>query len=287
MRHSLTILAGLACTGLAAAQDTPAPAAAKAARAAAPGGYHRVTSVIGTTVTLGQEQLGQVTEVVFNESGCIDYMIVKYEDRFVAVPWRAARVDYDRRTVAITGTSATRDRLRDLSFTEAQWPTFADPTWNQSMRTVWGADVFRTGVGAEGARPGIGTEPVAPGTERRNAPGDQRGNTTPNRPGAAAPGTAVPGTTTPGTTVPDRNDRRTNPADRPGTTPPGTRPGTTTPPGSTNPGSSPAAEPGQRRSDTTPGSTQPGAAPGQSRPSNPSSSPAPGGTPPQPGSTRP
>lgn len=180
MRCSLTILAGLLCTSLALGQDTRTTTTVQ---------FQRVSAVVGTTVTLGSETLGKVTEVVIDSDGCIEYLIVQYADGLVPIPWTVTTVNFEQRSIVIRSTDVTVEKLRELRFTQDRWPNFGDQRFTQQVRTVWGDRATRSG--SSGTRK-EGTE--RPGTPDRKAPPGTPG--TPDR--KDRPGT--PGT-------PDRKDR--------------------------------------------------------------------------------
>ena len=148
MRSAWTALAGVLCTSLALAQDTTRTTTSSTTTTTQ---YQRVSTVVGTTVSLGSESLGKVTEVVIDSNGCIAYLIVQYNDGFVPVPWAVTTVNFDQRTIVVQSTEVTVDRLRELTFTQDRWPNFADQTLSHRMRTVWGERALRNDPGT---RPG-------------------------------------------------------------------------------------------------------------------------------------
>jgi hypothetical protein len=188
MRSLLTILAGACCASLALAQP-PGTTRTESRSTTTTAGFHRISTVVGTAFTLGTESVGKVVDVVFDEGGCISYVLVQDPDGFIVVPWGVVTVNYDQKIVTVNSTTVTRDRLREVTFTEGRLPNFSDASFTQKMTTVWGAGAGRSG------RSGAGTSP------------DRKGGTTP------------PDRTSPGTTTPDRKGG-TTPPDR--TTPPGT-----------------------------------------------------------------
>src|SRR5687767_3792050 len=138
MRVRLTFLAGALCASLAVAQDTTTTTTTTT--------YQRVSTVVGTNVTLGSESLGKVTEVVIDSNGCIAYLIVQYADGFVPIPWAVTTANFDRRTIVVQSTDVTVARLRELTFAEGRWPNFADQQFTQQVRTVWGERAIRPGT---------------------------------------------------------------------------------------------------------------------------------------------
>lgn len=193
MRSLLTILAGACCASLALAQP-PGATRAESRSTTTSAGFHRITTVVGTAFTLGTESVGKVVDVVFDEGGCISYVLVQDPDGFVVVPWGVVTVNYDQKIVTVNSTTVTRDRLREVTFSESRLPNFSDASFTQKMTTVWGAGAGRSG------RTGTGKEPD------RTTPG----TTTPDRKGGTTPPDR---TTPPGTTTPP-------PAAKPGTAPP-------------------------------------------------------------------
>jgi hypothetical protein len=161
----MTMLAGVLCASLAVAQDTTTTTTTVQ--------YQRVSTVVGGTVVLGTETVGKVTEVVINDQGCIEYLIVEYGDGFVPVPWAVTTVSFERRTFTITSTEVTVARLKELTFTRDRWPNFGDRTFSERVRTVWGS-AGRSGAGAKGGRPatGAGTTPKTDPARPKDPPGE-------------------------------------------------------------------------------------------------------------------
>jgi PRC-barrel domain len=80
----------------------------------------RVSSVIGASVQIeGGTAVAKVEDLVINDDGCIDFVVVRYEERFVPIPWSLATVAFDQRIVTV---DITRERF-------AQAPSFAGNRW--------------------------------------------------------------------------------------------------------------------------------------------------------------
>ena len=175
--------------------------------------FHRITTVVGTAFSLGNENIGKVVDVVYDDGGCIEYVLVQDPDGFVVVPWGVVTVNYDQKVVTVNSTTVTRDKLREVTFTEGRLPNFSDGVIHPEDDDRLG----RSGPPIRGAgRTGTGT----------GTPGS--GTTTPDRKGGTPPDRTTP---------PDRKGGTTTPPDRtnPGTTTPPQKPGTTTPPGKGEP----------------------------------------------------
>jgi hypothetical protein len=80
----------------------------------------RVSSVIGASVQIeGGTAVAKVEDLVISDDGCIDFVVVRYEERFVPIPWSLATVEFDQRIVTV---DITRERF-------AQAPSFAGNGW--------------------------------------------------------------------------------------------------------------------------------------------------------------
>jgi hypothetical protein len=138
----------------------------------------RGSVMIGSTVNFqGGSSLGKVTDFVINDGGCVQYVVVSYQNRFVPVPWMAT-------------TYNSRDRILMLGIDQAQLgqiPTFgqyselSNAQFKQKVNTVFKVDSRtseqrvnkpvlddKSGASKQGAqtdnkgqRPGVGTNPSA------------------------------------------------------------------------------------------------------------------------------
>ncbi len=84
----------------------------------------RMSSVIGASVQLtAGGTFGKVEDVIINDQGCIDFVVVVFEDKFFAVPFTLARVDFATRVVTF---EIERERfLRAPSFARDRFPDFS------------------------------------------------------------------------------------------------------------------------------------------------------------------
>jgi PRC-barrel domain len=97
----------------------------------------RLSAILGTTVQLqGGGTFGKVEDFVVNDNGCIEYVIIVADDRYVAVPFRAARIDFERRTF---GLDLDRERLREVpTFTRDRYPDLsAGSEYRQRLDTFF------------------------------------------------------------------------------------------------------------------------------------------------------
>src|SRR5438045_249179 len=62
----------------------------------------RAKQILGAQVSLqGSTNVGTVEDIVLNNDGVIDYLIVSEGGKLVTVPWEAAKFNYERRTAVI------------------------------------------------------------------------------------------------------------------------------------------------------------------------------------------
>jgi len=135
----LAVLGGLYVLG----QDREAPREGRAATRS-----HRATELLGATVSLkGGDSLGKILDLVIDDRGTIEYLIVRVDQGLLPVPWGAVNMDAGDRAVTITITGdLSRDRLKDIIFTEKAWPDFYSERWIRSATDVWGERALRPGV---------------------------------------------------------------------------------------------------------------------------------------------
>src|SRR5437764_15149159 len=67
----------------------------------------------------GGATVGRVTDFVISDGGCIDYVVVDSDSRFVLVPFQVVQFEPGRHIVTV---NVTRDKWRDT-------PTFTGPNW--------------------------------------------------------------------------------------------------------------------------------------------------------------
>jgi sporulation protein YlmC with PRC-barrel domain len=94
----------------------------------------RSKQLIGSRVALtGGTSVGVVDDIVFTDEGCIDYLVVIDQGRYVPVPWQAAKFDYTQRIATV---NITPERFREVPvFTTTNWPNFYEPSY---MTRVYG-----------------------------------------------------------------------------------------------------------------------------------------------------
>lgn len=223
---------GLACwvfltgTTLAEAQESREVEVRREGEVRTSSRERRARELLGAKVTLkDDESVGTIEDMIVNEDGRVDYLVVRDEGRYFLVPWEAARINFERRVVSVP---ITRERFREVpTFTRERFPDLSDRRYVERVRTFY--DLRPATPAPRVDTPGTTVRP------RVDTPG------TPVRPRVDTPGTTVPPRVdTPGTTVPPRIERRQDRIERRQERREERRPGVPTPgvspPGATGPG---------------------------------------------------
>ncbi len=102
----------------------------------------KLSTVMNSKVLIQDDQAaGQIVDVVMNESGCIDYVVASYEEKFYAVPYSAVTLRGPDRIVYI---DIAPTQFRRVSFfTGNQWPDFYASTYQQNVFNVFGVTTIR------------------------------------------------------------------------------------------------------------------------------------------------
>ena len=93
--------------------------------------YH-AKQVIGSKVNLqGTQAVGTVDDIVFSESGTVEYMIVNNNGKLTTVPWRAAKFDYQNRTATL---GVTPEQYQQVpTYTQQEAPNYYNPQYRNDV----------------------------------------------------------------------------------------------------------------------------------------------------------
>lgn len=150
MTRTIALAALLALTGSAAAQPPvptqPAPQTIPPATQVPPGTpgatdalptAYRAKEVLGTRVFVGQTQaVGVVDDIVFDDAGGIEYLIVAEGGKLVTVPWSAAKFDLKQRAATLTITPAQYRLIP--TYTVTTYPSFYTPAYRTETYKYYG-----------------------------------------------------------------------------------------------------------------------------------------------------
>ena len=100
--------------------------------------FLRAKQVLGSAVSIdGGMSVGTVDDIVLDQAGNVDYLIViNNERRLVTVPWDAAMFDVQRRTAVI---HIAPTQFRQIpTYTVQQYPVFTTPTYRNQVYKYYG-----------------------------------------------------------------------------------------------------------------------------------------------------
>jgi len=110
----------------------------KAKTPADEGQHFRAKQILGAKVGLeGNTSAGTVDDIVLDESGNVDYLIVaNSENKLVTVPWDAARFNVEKRTAVIQIQPEQFQKIP--TYTAQQYPDFYTPTYRTQVYKYYG-----------------------------------------------------------------------------------------------------------------------------------------------------
>jgi hypothetical protein len=96
----------------------------------------QLSQVIGGGVQIANGvSVGKIEDVVLNDHGCIDYVVVVYRDRYVAIPWTVATVDYGQRIVNV---NITEQRFNQVpTFTRTEFSVLTQSEFTQKVQSAF------------------------------------------------------------------------------------------------------------------------------------------------------
>jgi len=99
--------------------------------------FPRASSIIGATVRIHDNvTIGKVDDLVLDQNGTVEYLVVLNENKYVLVPWGAAKLDPAQRTVMV---EIRQDKFREVpTFTRETWPNFSDTQYIERINTYYG-----------------------------------------------------------------------------------------------------------------------------------------------------
>lgn len=100
-----------------------------------PAGTRTANQVIGSTIRLQDGvSYGRVEDIVLNEDGYAEYLVVSREGQYGLLPWAAARVDYGQRVITY---DVAPQAVQTFFFAPNAWPNVADPQFGTRIRQVF------------------------------------------------------------------------------------------------------------------------------------------------------
>lgn len=126
---ALIIVAAIAGSSLVTADDK-SPASSP---------HYRAKQILGSKVSIdGKMEVGIVDDIVLDEHGNVDYLIVVNEDnnKLVTVPWDATRFNAEKRSAVVR--IAPEKYKRIPTYTIEQYPLFSTPTYRTQTYKYYG-----------------------------------------------------------------------------------------------------------------------------------------------------
>jgi sporulation protein YlmC with PRC-barrel domain len=143
IRAGTTLAVVLSLAGLAKAQVTaerPAPGTTE---------MRRASQILGSSVQLNDGTgYGKVEDFVVGPDNRIEYLIVKHENEYTALPYSVGQYTPDQRVITY---KVTPEVIRPLRFAPNAWPNFGDPVYTRRVRTIFPGIVRREVQVAPGA----------------------------------------------------------------------------------------------------------------------------------------
>jgi len=96
----------------------------------------RLSLVIGGGVRIANGvSVGKIEDVVLNDRGCIDYVVVVYQDKYVPIPWSVATVDFGQRIVTV---DITEQRFAQVpTFTRNEFSVLTTTEFTQKVQSAF------------------------------------------------------------------------------------------------------------------------------------------------------
>jgi len=95
----------------------------------------RVSKIIGSNVRLrGSNDFGKVRDVILNDNGGVEYVVVSSGNRSVMLPWNAADLNYRQGYLAY---DVDPQAVQPLYFADDAWPDIWNQQYTTRLRTIF------------------------------------------------------------------------------------------------------------------------------------------------------
>lgn len=97
----------------------------------------RAKQVLGTKVMIaGDVNIGTVEDLVFDDAGNLEYMIVDNGGKLTTVPWEAAKFNFEKKVATL---AITADQYKVIpTYTVTTYPSFYTPTYRTEVYKYYG-----------------------------------------------------------------------------------------------------------------------------------------------------
>lgn len=126
----------LATAALAALATTTAFAQVPATGSPAPvkgaSSQFRAKQILGSQIMIqGNTAVGTVDDLVFDEAGNLEYLVVENAGKLSTVPWEAAKFDLEKKTAVLPLTAAQYNVIP--TYTTTTYPSYYTPAYRTQM----------------------------------------------------------------------------------------------------------------------------------------------------------
>jgi hypothetical protein len=134
-----TLFLAIGCLVVVAQQPVPAQPPVKGVPPGSPAANvtYRAKQVLGTKVAIqGNVSIGTVDDIVFDDAGNLEYLIVANEGKLVTVPWEAAKFNFAQKIATV---NLTAEQYRGIpTYTTTTYPEFYAPTYRTEIYRSYG-----------------------------------------------------------------------------------------------------------------------------------------------------
>ncbi len=148
----------------------------------------KLSTILKSKVLIQQDRpAGNVVDVVLSDGGCIEYLVVMYDDQNYVVPYSATQVRYADQVVFVDLTPAQFQNV--TYFSGNSWPNLYAPAYRNQIYSFYRLNVPRAGVSVNGNLPNTNrtradsdpkTDPATPETRKTLKPDLTEKPTTPD-----------------------------------------------------------------------------------------------------------
>ena len=134
MFRKLLLTAALTAFAATASAQTPTPVPANGSPAPVQGAnsQFRAKQILGTSIMIqGNTAVGTVDDLVFDEAGNLEYLIVANEGKLSTVPWEAAKFDLEKKMAVLPLTAAQYGVIP--TYTTTTYPSYYTPAYRTQM----------------------------------------------------------------------------------------------------------------------------------------------------------
>jgi sporulation protein YlmC with PRC-barrel domain len=139
--RKLALAAFAVCVGTTVYAQTPVqpaqPVQPATERKEAPSVSYRAKQVLGHKVTMtGGAEIGTVDDLVFDDAGNMDYLIINNNGKLITLPWEAAKFNFEQK-IATVNLTAEQYKLIP-TYTTTTYPSFYTPTYRTEVYKYYG-----------------------------------------------------------------------------------------------------------------------------------------------------